>query len=253
MSGLISSSVPDRRRQRGDPSAAFEIFEVFHHEVHRRMRADLGQVRLQLVHRRARAPLLCRQPHLKARAETDGAGIEPADHAVRVALFQRFGRALHAREGRGELVREGHVIDVLPLFQHGLEVIDIVLFVDRGRDGNGSLAHAVKEVLEIGVLAEVVRMLLAVQHVGHADDAEPQLLRLGVPQFTVGIAKKADTSFSPLLFGMPQAACTYYTISARRLQALARGEISAQRTKGGKKAKNACSPCAARCARRGSS
>ena len=84
-------------------------------------------------------------------------------------------------------MRKADVQNVFAALEIGRQKLFVVLRIERLRLGNVPRAHQVIKFTEIRRLAEIVKIFLPVDIVGHGDIVEPELLGARVPQLAVGI------------------------------------------------------------------
>ena len=127
-------------------------------------------------------------------------GVDDGDFSVGVSRFKLLNRLVHRVESAAHFVRESDVDNVLAAFQHGLEIADIVRFVERAGLCHRAAAHSVEKCTVVGILAEVVIIFLAAYRIGHRDVVDSQLFYFIVPQFAVAVAKKSAHCYPPKQF-----------------------------------------------------
>ena len=96
--------------------------------------------------------------------------------ALGITLQKLLPGGVDILNGAGQLAGKRHEQDIPARGEHGLEVFLVGGGRQQGCDRRGTLAHGVEELLFPAVAAQIVKVFLAVHHIGHVDHVQLQLV-----------------------------------------------------------------------------
>ena len=139
--------------------------------------------------------------HQQGLGAGDGQGIHQDKLALGVLFQQGLAGGADGVDGAAQLAGESQEQDVLSLFKIGLEILLVHRLVQCRGGGMGSLAHGVKEGLVIQGLTQIVKVLLAIQRVGHVHDGNVVLDLQRIRQIAVAVGHQDVVLHGSLLWG----------------------------------------------------
>ena len=161
---------------RGNASAALEVLQVVHDEVGLGTELVVLQPVRHILDGFAGAVHLMRLQDQQGHGTGDPEGVHNDELAVRILLQQLLPGAVDCLQGAAELAGEGDEEQVFSFLEDRFEIFKIGRFVQRGSNRRRAVAHHIVIAFVIQHLAEIVKILLAVQGVGHINDRDVVLL-----------------------------------------------------------------------------
>ena len=184
--GLEIQQRADGRRRRGYASAALEVLQVIHGKPGLGAQLVFLHPGGHLLHGRAGAVHFVRLEHQQCLRCGDGQGVHHDELTLGILLQKRLPGSVNGLNGAAQLAGEGQKQQILFL-QDGLEVFQVGFLIQRGGGGLGARAHLVKIALVVQGLPQVVKILLAVQGIGHGYHRNVQLLLEGKGEVAVAV------------------------------------------------------------------
>ena len=131
-----------------DPSAALQVYQVFHRKPVAHMGNLLPERFRVFFQRHTCVPVLHGQIHKQAFAGGSGQRIDRFDFPVRILFCQSFCNLLGIVRGHAQSAGQPQVQDILTSFKDLSERVFKRIFIDAGGLGNPSRAHGLVELAD---------------------------------------------------------------------------------------------------------
>ena len=174
----------------GDTAAALEVLQVIHDEVGLGTELVVLQPGGNFLNGLAGAVQLMSFQNQQGHGTGNPQGVHDDELPLRIVSQELFPGTVNGLQGAAELAGEGNEEQILAFLQDGLKIIHIRRFIQRGGDGNSTVAHSGEVTLVIQHLAEIVKEFPSVQGIGHINDRNVILLFQVKRQVTVAVGHK---------------------------------------------------------------